>query len=217
MAKINELILYSDNQIIALNKPAGMPTQEDQSGDASLHRITQAYCKHDIYIIHRLDRPTSGIVVFAKTRAAAAHLSKQWKDRTVQKKYLAVVPKGLPVSGNLKHQLVPGKGSARTQVVLDGTGQEASLDYSLVGEIDHFVLAEVRPETGRRHQIRAQFAAAGYPVRGDDKYGAKRGNRDRSIQLHAHQLQFQHPTKGEQVSLVCPLPESAVWTAFDYS
>lgn len=209
------MVVHSDQQLIAMSKPGGMPTQEDQSGDASLHRITQAYCKHDLYLVHRLDRPCSGLVLFAKTRNSAAILSEQWRERSVQKEYLAVVPKGLAEpTGRLTHQLEHK--SSKTHVVASG-GQPAVLEYEQVAEIDRYALLRISLVTGRTHQIRAQLSAIGYPVKGDVKYGARRSNKGRFIHLHCRSMEFTHPTSQQRLHVTCDLPDDPVWNAFDFS
>ncbi len=220
MKKISEFIISQTNQFIAMNKPCGMSVQEDQSGDASLHRIAMAYCKHDLYLVHRLDRPVSGIVVFAKNKKAAAHLSAQWKSGEVEKRYLAVVSQeNTADAGRLVHFIGEKKGSNRVAVASQAfkDAKIAELSFEKVAESDHYNLLDVQLKTGRRHQIRAQLAAGGMPVKGDVKYGFKRGNRDRSIHLHAWQLTFRHPVSGELITLQADPPDDVVWNAFsDY-
>lgn len=219
MKKISDLIITQNNQFIAMNKPCGMSVQEDQSGDASLHRIAMAYCKHDLYLVHRLDRPVSGIVLFAKTKKAAAHLSAQWKAGEVKKRYLAVVSKANAAdAGRLIHFIGEEKGRNRVAVASQSfkDSKMAELDFEKVAESDRYQLLDVELKTGRRHQIRAQLAAEGMPVKGDVKYGFKRGNKDRSIQLHAWQLTFSHPVSGELITLKADPPEDVVWEAFSH-
>ena len=210
--KFGDLVIYNDRQVIACCKPAGMPTQEDKSGDASLHRLAQAYCKHDLHVVHRLDRPCSGLVVFAKNSKAAAALSGQFAAKQASKEYYAVVPKGIPPEATLKDKLL--KKGNKSHVSEHSDAKDAELSYKMESEIDNYALLRVHPATGRMHQIRAQLAHAGYPIKGDVKYGARRGNRDRSIHLHSHKLTFVHPTKNETIELECPTPEDPVWMAF---
>lgn len=215
--RFGDLVLFNDHQIIAFAKPAGMPTQEDKTGDASLHRLAQAYCKRDLYIVHRLDRPCSGLVVFAKTKNAASLLSSGLANRSIAKKYLAVVPLGIePREGSLAHTIVKTR-SGKVHVSTDEKeGKNAQLDYKAIKEIDNYTLVEITPSTGRLHQIRAQLSAHGFPVKGDVKYGSRRKNKDRSIHLHSHSMKFRHPTKGQDVELTCPLPDESVWNAFEF-
>jgi len=214
--RFGDLVLFNDHQIIACAKPAGMPTQEDKTGDASLHRLAQAYCKRDLYVVHRLDRPCSGLVVFGKNKNAAAMLSAGLADRTFEKKYLAVVPLGIdPAEGELSDFIIK-IGAGKVRVSEDAKdGKNAQLTYKTIGKIDNYALLEIMPSTGRLHQIRAQLSAHGYPVKGDVKYGSRRKNKDRSIHLHSYAMTIRHPTKGEKVQLICPLPDDTVWKAFN--
>ena len=215
--RFGDLILLNDHQIIACAKPAGMPTQEDKTGDASLHRLAQAYCKHDLYVIHRLDRPCSGLVVFAKTKNAASSLSAGLAGRSIAKTYMAVVPIGIePPEGALSDYIA--KISAGKVRVSDDEkdGKNAQLEYKTVSKIDNYVLLEIKPFTGRLHQIRAQLSAHGFPIKGDVKYGSRRKNKDRSIHLHSYSMTLRHPTKGQQIELICPLPDESVWNAFGF-
>jgi len=214
--RFGDIVLHNDHQIIACNKPAGLPTQEDKTGDTSLHRMAQAYCKRDLFIVHRLDRPSTGLVVFAKTKEAAQDLSEQFASKDTAKLYYAVVRKGIdPREGDLVGYIRKVKSG---KVVVDDIGKKggkkADLHYKVAVEIDNFALLEVTPLSGRLHQIRAQLADAGFPIKGDVKYGARRKNKDRSIHLHARSLTFRHPTKSEDIALVCPVPEETVWKAF---
>ena len=215
--RFGDLVLFNDHQIIACAKPAGMPTQEDKTGDPSLHRLAQAYCKRDVYVVHRLDRPCSGLVVFAKTKSAASLLSAGLAERKFEKKYLAVVPLGIePGEGTLSDYIIK-IGAGKVRVSQDEKdGKNAQLDYKSVGAIDNYTLIEVTPSTGRLHQIRAQLSAHGFPVKGDVKYGSRRKNKDRSIHLHSYSMTLRHPTKGEQMKFVCPLPDETVWNAFNF-
>ena len=217
MKKISSYVLYSNNQLIALNKPAGMPVQEDKVGDASLHRIAMAYCKKDLYLIHRIDRPSSGIVLFGKTKKAASQLSEQFKSRKVSKKYLAVVKnEGELKDGKLEHFLAHDKSNNKAIAVDEdmSEAQKAIMLFRTIDEIDRYRLLEVDLETGRHHQIRAQLGAIGFPIKGDVKYGFGRGNKDRSIHLHAWKLAFNHPVTGKREELVAPLPDDPAWQAF---
>ncbi|MDX1477656.1 MAG: RluA family pseudouridine synthase [Saprospiraceae bacterium] len=214
--RISDMILHSDRQIIVLNKPAGMPSQEDRTGDPSMHRLAQAYCKHDLFVVHRLDRPCSGILLFAKTTTAAGALSEQWRDGKVTKRYLAVVPKGIsPAEGTMTDHLEMAGGKVR--IVPSGQGKLAVLNYRTAGEIDRYTLLDIDLVTGRTHQIRAQLSARGFPVKGDVRYGARRSNPWRGIHLHAYQLSLTHPTREETLTMTAPLPDEPVWKAFEFS
>lgn len=215
--RFGDLVLFNDHQIIACAKPAGMPTQEDKTGDPSLHRLAQAYCKRDLYVIHRLDRPCSGLVVFAKTKNAAALLSTGLAERKFEKKYLAVVPLGIEPKEATLSDFIAKIGAGKVRVSNEGEeGKNAELTYKTVGSIDNYTMIEIIPFTGRLHQIRAQLSAHGFPIKGDVKYGARRKNKDRSIHLHSYSMTIRHPTKGEQINLTCPLPDESVWNAFNF-
>jgi 23S rRNA pseudouridine1911/1915/1917 synthase len=217
--KIGDLVLVKNNQFIALHKPAGIPVQPDKSEEISLFQLAEIYCKHPLQLVHRLDRPTSGVVVFAKNKRAAAHLSEQFREGRVAKTYWAVVkdlPNGQP-EGTLTHYLVHNAHTGKSEL---GTAempqaQAADLKYRLLASSDTYHLLEIRPSTGRFHQIRAQLAAAGAPIKGDVKYGARRGNKDRSIHLHAHTIELAHPVSGVRVAIEAHAPndEDALWRA----
>jgi 23S rRNA pseudouridine1911/1915/1917 synthase len=215
--RFGDLVLFNDHQIIACAKPAGMPTQEDKTGDPSLHRLAQAYCKRDLYVVHRLDRPCSGLVVFAKTKNAASQLSAGLAKRSVEKKYLAVVPNGMERAEGTLSDFIVKIGAGKVRVSDDESeGKNAHLTYKTVSKIDNYTLIEITPSTGRLHQIRAQLSAYGFPVKGDVKYGSRRKNKDRSIHLHSYSMTLRHPTKGQDIRLICPLPDETVWNAFEF-
>ncbi len=216
-ASIGNWVILKNNQFIAFNKPAGIPVQADKTGDKSLLQLAEIYVKSKLFLVHRLDRPATGVVVFAKTKTMVGSLSDQFKERSVRKTYLAVV-KDLPKEkeGTLRHFLQKNQKANRTAVSDDNEdGDLSEMTYRLLGSSDNYHLLEVHLHTGRHHQIRAQLAAIGCPIKGDVKYGARRGNRDRSIHLHAWKLGFEHPVSGEQVELTAALPEDPVWKAFE--
>jgi 23S rRNA pseudouridine1911/1915/1917 synthase len=213
---IGDWVLYKNNQLIAFNKPPGVPVQADKTGDKSLIQLAEIYCKSKLYPIHRLDRPASGVVLFAKTKTATTSLSDQFRERTVRKTYLAVVKDPPPApEGTLQHLLNKNSKTNRAGITGDANeGQLSELTYRLLGSSDNYHLLEIVLRTGRHHQIRAQLAAIGCPIKGDVKYGSRRGNRDRSIHLHAWKLSFRHPVSGEPVELTTPPPADPVWDAF---
>lgn len=210
-------ILYKDHQIIALNKPSGIAVQPDKTGDATLQAQAEAYCRQPLHLAHRLDRPVSGIVVFAKTKTAMTALTEQFRSRSVEKTYLAVV-QNLPPQpeATLVHFLRKNeaKNISIVSTETDATAERAELHYRLLGSSERYHLLEIQLITGRHHQIRAQLAAIGCPLKGDVKYGFRRSNRDRSIHLHAWRLAFDHPVSGERIQLEAKLPEDPVWQAF---
>jgi 23S rRNA pseudouridine1911/1915/1917 synthase len=214
---IGDLVLYKNNQLIAFNKPNRLPVQADQTKDTALHNLAEIYCKSKLHLIHRIDRPASGVVLFAKNPKALAFLNDAFKRREVEKTYLAVVGV-LPekTEDTLVHHLKKrGKTNRSFAVDADTKGsREASLQYRVLGSSERYHLLEVTLQTGRHHQIRAQLAAIGSPIKGDNKYGFRRMNRDRSIHLHAWKLTFTHPTTHQRETIVAPLPNDPVWDAF---
>ena len=215
--KISDWVLYKNNQIIAFNKPGGIPLQPDKTEEKSLLDLGEIYAKSTIFVIHRIDRPTSGIVLFAKSKKGLARMNKQFRERTIKKTYLAVV-KNAPEKevGQLIHYLRKNEKSNKTQVFEEPVkgGKEAILNYKIIGKSDNYTLLEIDLETGRHHQIRAQLAKIGSPIKGDVKYGARRSNKDRSIHLHAWKLSFQHPVTLETVDLVADMPDEVIWNFF---
>ncbi|PHK97282.1 RNA pseudouridine synthase [Neolewinella marina] len=209
-------VLYKDNQLIAFNKPAGLAVVPDKKGSANLLQIGAAYAHHDLYPIHRLDRPVSGVVLFGKKPSAQASVSEQFQARTIEKTYLAIVgERPAEDEATLVHFIREAKGNS-SEVVdqSDQAAKRAELRYRYLGSSDRYHLLEIKLVTGRKHQIRAQLGAIGSPLRGDEKYGFKRGNPDKTIDLHAFTLAFDHPISGSRVTLQAPLPEEPVWQAF---
>lgn len=214
--QILDQIIYKNNQLLAFNKPGGIPVQPDKTGDKSLTDLASIYAKSPVFATHRIDRPASGVVLFARNKRSLALLNEQFKTRTIAKTYLAVVKK-VPVqpAGELVHHIYVQ--SNNKAVALDEPGKttkEARLKYKLLASSENYHLLEVKLLTGRQHQIRAQLAAIGSPIKGDVKYGARRGNKDRSIQLHSWKMSFNHPVTNERVHLQAPIPEGGVWEAF---
>lgn len=209
-------ILLHNDLFIALNKPSGIASQPDKTGDESLLDQAEKRCHRSLHPVNRLDRPVSGIALFAKTKAVMTMLTEQFRDRSVEKVYLAVVQSEPPQeSGTLVHFLqknqVKNITTAHTEEQPDS--ERAELAYKLIGKSDRYFLLEINPITGKHHQIRAQLSAIGCPIKGDVKYGARRGNQDRSIHLHSWKLTFEHPLSGERLSLEAPVPEDVVWKA----
>lgn len=212
-------ILYGDADVIAVNKPASMPTQADETGDASLLQLLENQLNTPLFVVHRLDRPTSGIVVFAKNEQAAAILSSQFQQRKTAKTYYAIVEKKPEKEAAilvhfLIHNALKNKSFDAKEGILNA--KRAELRYILRGSSDRYFLLEIDLLTGRHHQIRAQLAAIGCPIKGDVKYGARRSNADRSIHLHAAELTFQQPKTGEKITLKAapPMENDALWRFF---
>ncbi|MEM1219205.1 MAG: RNA pseudouridine synthase [Bacteroidota bacterium] len=216
-AKIGDSIIYRNNQLLAFNKPATTPSVPQPGEVKSLLELGEIYSKKKLYAIHRLDRPASGVLLFAKNTDALEHLNQQFRNRTVEKTYLALVKQAPnPKQGTLHHFLQKQKKGNKSIALAEANEEtkEALMDYEIVGQSENFHLLQIKLQTGRHHQIRAQLAAIGSPIRGDNKYGYKRGNRDRSIQLHAWKLRFDHPISGDRETVVAPPPADPVWNPF---
>ena len=212
--QISDFILDHNNQYIVAAKPGGMPSVPDQSGDANLKNLLEAYSKHDLHIITRTDRPVSGLSLFAKSQNAAKDLSNQLKENKISKSYLAIVentPK--EASGELVHYLFKGKNNKSIVVDKDHkTAKKSILTYNTIAKLDNYTVLKIELKTGRFHQIRSQLAHIGCPIKGDVKYGARRKNKDRSIYLHAYELSFNHPvTKERKTYTVMPDPTDNLW------
>ena len=218
-------VLYEDNHLIVINKPGGLLVQGDSTGDVTLIDLVKNYLKEKynkpgnvfVGLVHRLDRPVSGVVLMAKTSKALERLNKQFRDRKIYKKYWAVVKrrpkeeKGKLVNYLLKNQ-DKNVVSAYDQAV-DGA-LRAELFYTVIGKLNDHYLLEVNPITGRPHQIRVQLSAMGCPIRGDLKYGFHKPNADANINLHAKELIFDHPVTKEKHRITASLPENEFWEQF---
>ncbi len=215
---ITDWIVYEDNAFIAFNKPAMLPTQPDLTSDVSLLDLTDNYLGSKTFLLHRIDRPTSGIVLFAKNGEAAAPISKQFQNRETRKLYLAIVENApFSTKADLTHFLVENKEKNKSYITESDKKQakRAELHYILRGSSDRYHLLEIDLKTGRHHQIRAQLAAIGCPVKGDVKYGARRANKDRSIHLHAWRFSFWHPFLNKKIDLTAALPDDTLWQFFN--
>lgn len=222
--KNNLQILHEDNHIIVVNKRVGDIVQGDKTGDKPLSDIVKEYLK-DKYnkpgevflgVVHRLDRPTTGIVVFAKTSKALTRLNDLFKNRETQKTYWAIVKnKPHEPAATLTHFLVRNEknNTSKAHVKEVANSKKAVLDYKLIAKLSNYYVLEINLHTGRHHQIRAQLAAIGCPIKGDLKYGFDRSNPDGGISLHARQLAFTHPVSKENLTIVAPVPDDALWRA----
>jgi len=219
-------ILYEDNHLIAVNKRSGDIVQVDDTGDEPLDEkvkkyIAKKYNKPNgafLGVVHRLDRPVSGVILFAKTSKALDRVNRMFKSREMKKTYWAVVrQRPVPESGNLQHWLVknPQKNVTKAYDHEVKGGLHAELNYKLIGELNNYYLIEVDPITGRPHQIRVQLSTLGCPIVGDNKYGYPRGSLKKSISLHALKLEFIHPVKREPISISAPLPKDGFWEKFE--
>ena len=219
-------ILYEDNHIIVINKRAGEIVQGDKTGDASLCDTLKQFLKEKynkpgnvfVGLPHRLDRPVSGIVIFAKTSKALERLNEMFRDGKVDKRYWAIT-KELPDDHEkeLTHWIVRNekmnKSFAHKKEVKEG--KHAILDYRALRSSQNYTLIEVELKTGRHHQIRCQLSATGCPIKGDLKYGAKRSNPDGSISLHARKVEFIHPVSKLPISIEAPVPADRLWQSFE--
>lgn len=222
---LSSQILYEDNHLIAINKRCGQIVQGDKTGDRTLPDEIKAFIKirdnkpGNVFcgVIHRLDRPVSGIVLFAKTSKALSRMTQQIKDHQIQKTYWAL-SKNAPVkpTDELNDWLLRNEIQNKTFVVQEGTPKSkyARLSYRVIGKTaGGYTLIEVLLHTGRHHQIRTQLAHIGCPIKGDLKYGAQRSNDDGGISLHARQISFEHPVSHEHIQIVAPVPDEPLWTA----
>ncbi len=221
-------ILFEDNHLIAVNKAPGILVQGDHTGDQPLSEYVKMYIKDrykkpgDVFLgtIHRLDRPVSGAVIFARTSKALERMNRLFAERKIEKTYWAVTTRRPdPYSGRLSHYIQKDekKNFVRVYDKLSNrnpNAKQAELDYELIGEIGDSYLLKILLQTGRPHQIRAQLAKMGWPVRGDVKYGFPKPNRDGSIHLHCRSLSFLHPIKQEQTLITASPPDEQVWNLF---
>ncbi|MEN8186037.1 MAG: RNA pseudouridine synthase [Bacteroidota bacterium] len=220
--KENLQVLFEDNHIIIINKRVGDIVQGDKTGDKPLSDVVKEYIaekynkpgKVFLGVVHRLDRPTSGIVIFARTSKALERLNKMLREKTIKKTYWAVV-KNPPqkeqdtLTNYLKKNPKNNKSTAFSKEVKDS--KKAILHYKVINKIDNYTLLEIDLETGRHHQIRCQLANIGSPIKGDLKYGFNRSNKDGGIHLHARRIEFIHPVKKENISIKSPVPKDVVW------
>ncbi len=222
--KSNLQVLHEDNHIIVVNKRPGDIIQGDKTGDIPLSEVVKSYIKEkynkpgNIYtgVVHRLDRPTSGIVVFSKTSKALPRLNKLFKDKEAQKTYWAIVKNAPPQTQDiLTHFLKRNQKQNKSYSYLKEVpgSKKAILEYRLLKKLNNYFLLEIDLHTGRHHQIRSQLSAIGCPVKGDLKYGFDRSNKDGSIHLHARELRFIHPVKKEPVRVIASPPGDPLWNA----
>lgn len=217
-------VLYEDNHIIIVNKAPGEIVQGDKTGDTPLSETVKAYLKEkygkpgNVFcgVVHRLDRPVGGVVVFAKTSKALSRLNEMFRDGKVDKTYWAVTA-GMPTpeEGTLTHYITTRQDGNKSYASLKETAgsKRAVLHYRLIAQGDRYNLLEVKLETGRKHQIRVQLSSIGCPIKGDLKYGAKRSNPDGSISLMARRIRFVHPVSGNEIDVTAPVPDEALWQA----
>jgi 23S rRNA pseudouridine1911/1915/1917 synthase len=214
---MKEWILFDDIYICVVNKPATIPTQPDLTGDASLLQLMEQFLGVKLFLIHRLDRVASGIVVFAKDAETAALLSKQFQDKAMEKTYLAIVEKSPPKESDVLIHYLRKNAKTNTSKVFEKEEKDtkrSELHYIIRSKSDRYVLLEVKLLTGRHHQIRAQLNAIGCSIKGDVKYGARRSNENKAIHLHAWQLKIKHPRTLEHLFLKALPPDDVLWNYF---
>ena len=217
-------ILFEDNHLLIVNKKSGDIVQADKTGDKPLSEVVKEYIKEkynkpgDVFlgVVHRLDRPTSGIIIFARTSKALERLNKMLRERNVSKTYWAVIknnPKN--TKDTLIHFLKKNpKNNKSTVFKKEAEGsKKAILHYTIIKNLKNYSLLEIDLETGRHHQIRAQLSFIGSPIKGDLKYGASRSNKDGSIHLHARKINFTHPVSKKIITIIAPVPNEVIWNA----
>jgi len=221
-SKDNLQILYEDNHIILINKRAGDIVQGDITGDTPLSEIVKQYIakkyqkKGNVFlgVVHRLDRPTSGVLIFARTSKALERLNKMLRDKLIQKTYWAIVKnKPEEKKATLTHYLKKNPKNNKTTVFTKESegSKKAILHYNLIKELDNYYLLEIDLETGRHHQIRAQLSAINCPIKGDLKYGFNRSNKGGGISLHAREITFTHPVSKELIHITAETPDDPIW------
>jgi len=225
LEQLDKQVIFEDNHLLAVNKLTSQIVQGDKTGDIPLSDLYKEYLKEkynkpgNVFcgVIHRLDRPVSGVVVLAKTSKALSRMNELFRDRNIQKIYWAVV-RGVPKQpeATLVHYLKKNEKDNRSFTIKDNTNGSlrCELSYKVLKAGDNYSLLEVKPLTGRHHQIRVQLSSIGCPIAGDVKYGDRRSNEDKSICLHARQLIFDHPVQKERVTLTASTPNQKYWNIF---
>lgn len=222
--KNNLQILHEDNHLIVINKRVGDIVQGDKTGDKPLSDIVKEFLKEKynkpgevfLGVVHRLDRPTTGIVVFARTSKALSRMNELFSNRETRKTYWAIVKNKPPRSEDkLVHFLKrnPANNTSKAYLKEVPDSKMASLDYQIIAQLQNYFALEIHLHTGRHHQIRAQLSAIGCPIKGDLKYGFDRSNPDGGIHLHARRLSFIHPVSKESLTIVAPVPDDPIWNA----
>jgi len=222
---LEDRILFEDNHLLIVNKEPSEIVQGDKTGDVCLLDDVKSYIKEtynkpgNVYagLVHRIDRPVSGAVIFAKTSKALSRMTLKIKEREFSKTYLAIVKNKPPQeAGELSDYMIKNEVQNKSYIVSSNTkgAKLAQLRYRVIGSSDSYYLLEVELITGRHHQIRAQLAHMGCPIKGDLKYGFPRSNPDASISLHAYKIKFEHPTTKNLIEVTAPKPEDNIWKAF---
>ena len=220
MNNISIEILYEENHLIAVNKKAGEIVQGDKTGDEPLSEKVKKLLKikykkpGNVFLgtIHRIDRPTSGVIIFAKTSKALSRMNKKFRENEIHKTYLAAVKNKLPKNQDIiECYLQKNQKINKSFISNKVNGKHSKLEYKEIKKLDNYYIYKITPYTGRHHQIRVQLSSKGSPIKGDLKYGAKRSNNDGSINLHASQISFSHPTTKEEIEINAPLPNETLW------
>ena len=215
-------ILYEDNHLIAVNKKSGDIVQGDKTGDTPLSEYVKKYLKKkynkpgEVFLgtIHRLDRPTSGIIIYARTSKSLSRMNKLFREKKVKKIYWAIVEKSPPMDlGRIENYLKKNEKRNKSYISNKEEGKYALLNYKILKKLEKYYHLEIKPKTGRHHQIRAQLASIGCIIKGDLKYGAKRNNKNASIDLLARRIEFVHPVKNETIIITAPTPTNKIWNA----
>jgi len=220
--KDNLQVLFEDNHLIVVNKRVGDIVQGDKTGDKPLSDVVKAYIKAkynkpgNVYlgVVHRLDRPTSGLVIFAKTSKALERMNAMFRDKTIEKTYIAICQKAMikPKATLVNYLRKNPKNNKSTAFDKEIAGSKrAVLHYEVIKELDNYLVLQIALETGRHHQIRSQLSKVGAKIKGDLKYGASRSNKDGGIHLHAREISFMHPVKKEPITIAAPFPNDVLW------
>ena len=224
MNNINIDVIFEDNHLIAVNKKSGEIVQGDKTGDEPLSERVKKYLKvkyskpGNVFLgtIHRIDRPTSGIVIFAKTSKALSRMNEKFRQNKISKTYWAIVKNRLPKKNDLlEHYLLKNQKKNKSFLSTEEKGKLSILEYNFLNNLNNYFLYEIFPKTGRHHQIRVQLSNMGSPIKGDLKYGAKRSNPNGGINLHAKKIDFNHPVTKENVSIEANCPKEKIWNSIN--
>ena len=224
MNNINIDVIFEDNHLIAVNKKSGEIVQGDKTGDEPLSERVKKYLKvkynkpGNVFLgtIHRIDRPTSGIVIFAKTSKALSRMNEKFRQNKISKTYWAIVKNRLPKKNDLlEHYLLKNQKKNKSFLSTEEKGKLSILEYNFLNNLNNYFLYEIFPKTGRHHQIRVQLSNMGSPIKGDLKYGAKRSNPNGGINLHAKKIDFNHPVTKESVSIEANCPNEKIWDSIN--
>ena len=224
MNNINIDVIFEDNHLIAVNKKSGEIVQGDKTGDEPLSERVKKYLKvkynkpGNVFLgtIHRIDRPTSGIVIFAKTSKALSRMNEKFRQNKISKTYWAIVKNRLPKKNDLlEHYLLKNQKKNKSFLSTEEKGKLSILEYNFLNNLNNYFLYEIFPKTGRHHQIRVQLSNMGSPIKGDLKYGAKKSNPNGGINLHAKKIDFNHPVTKESVSIEANCPKEKIWNSIN--